>query len=104
MNFMMIYVADPQIFSIVKASQFQVRQRRAANAGVTLCISNFPGETKKDREKLIPPRERAQNFLQNCFVQRNISNYVATINNSLEENQKRHNSERRFGKNCYAGA
>jgi len=45
-----------------------VRQHRAANAGVTLCISNFPGKTKKDREKLIPPRERAQNFLQNCFI------------------------------------
>ena len=67
MNVMMIYEADTKIFSIVTASQFRVRHRRAGNGGVTLCISIFPGETVRDREKLIPPRERARNFKQNCL-------------------------------------
>ena len=43
-------------------------------------------------------------FYKIALFQKNISNYVATINNSLEENQKRHNSERQFGENCYTGA
>ena len=65
MNVMIIYATDTKIFSIVTASQFRVRHRRAGNGGVTLCTSIFPGETV--REKLIPPRERARNFKQNCL-------------------------------------
>ena len=64
MDVMIIYAVDTKIFSIVTASQFRVRHRRAGNGGVTLCISIFPGETIRDREKLIS----AQNFLRNCLI------------------------------------